>query len=116
MARGVHRGLREFLVKKLKSNAGIDCTIDNILLTSGSLQALDLVNGVFLAPGDTVGSSATVIKVRMITRYVRLSGVSRSASRLERDGDGMIDALSQIALDDLRAAACAQSSPIRFQL
>ena len=49
-----HRGLREFLVKKLKSNAGIDCTIDNILITSGSLQALDLVNGVFLAPGDTV--------------------------------------------------------------
>ena len=46
-----HRGLREFLVKKLKSNAGIDCTIDNILITSGSLQALDLVNGVFLAAG-----------------------------------------------------------------
>ena len=43
-----HRGLREFLVKKLKSDAGIDCTIDNILITSGSLQALDLVNGVFL--------------------------------------------------------------------
>ena len=49
-----HRGLREFLVKKLKSDAGITCTIDEILITSGSLQALDLVNGVFLAPGDTV--------------------------------------------------------------
>ena len=45
-----HRPLREFLVNKLKRDAGIDCTVDNLLITSGSLQALELVNGVFLAP------------------------------------------------------------------
>ena len=53
-ARKATAALREFLVKKLKRDAGIACTADDILVTSGSLQALDLVNGVFLARGDTV--------------------------------------------------------------
>ena len=49
-----YRPLREFLTKKLNRDAGIVCTADDILVTSGSLQAIDLVNGVFLARGDTV--------------------------------------------------------------
>ena len=49
-----YRRLREFLVGKLKRDAGIACTADDILITSGSLQALDLVNGALLARGDTV--------------------------------------------------------------
>ena len=39
-----YRPLREFLAGKLKADAGIACTADDILITSGSLQALDLVN------------------------------------------------------------------------
>ena len=39
-----YRPLREFLVAKLKRDAGIACTADDILIVSGSLQALDLVN------------------------------------------------------------------------
>ena len=46
-----HRPLREFLAAKLKRDAGMNCTADEILITSGSLQALDLVNGVLLAIG-----------------------------------------------------------------
>jgi 2-aminoadipate transaminase len=46
--------LRQFLVGKLKRDAGIACTPDDILITSGSLQGLDLVNGVLLEKGDTV--------------------------------------------------------------
>src|SRR5947199_4951428 len=46
--------LREFLVKKLKRDAGIACTADELLIVSGSLQALDLVNNTLLARGDTV--------------------------------------------------------------
>lgn len=46
--------LREFLVRKLANYAGITCTTDNILLTSGSLQAIDLINEVLLKKGDTV--------------------------------------------------------------
>jgi 2-aminoadipate transaminase len=49
-----YRPLREFLAAKLKQTAGITCTYDDILIVSGSLQALDLVNGVLLARGDTV--------------------------------------------------------------
>jgi 2-aminoadipate transaminase len=46
--------LRDFLTKKLKRDAGIACTADDILIVSGSLQALDLVNQTLLARGDTV--------------------------------------------------------------
>ena len=49
-----YRPLREFLVGKLKRDAGIACTVDDILITSGSLQGLDLVNGVLTEAGDTV--------------------------------------------------------------
>src|SRR5436305_2827843 len=49
-----YRPLREFLVTKLKRDAGIACAADDILIVSGSLQALDLVNATLLARGDTV--------------------------------------------------------------
>src|ERR1700704_6760 len=49
-----YRPLREFLTTKLKRDAGIDCAADDILVVSGSLQALDLVNATLLARGDTV--------------------------------------------------------------
>lgn len=46
--------LREFLVGKLKRYADINCTTSDILLTSGSLQAIDLINAAMLSSGDTV--------------------------------------------------------------
>jgi 2-aminoadipate transaminase len=46
--------LRAFLVKKLKRAAGIDCNADDILITSGSLQDLDLVNAALTERGDTI--------------------------------------------------------------
>ena len=49
-----YRPLREFLAKKLKGHAGIDCTTDEILMISGSTQALDLVNALLVSRGDTV--------------------------------------------------------------
>src|SRR6202023_1552890 len=49
-----YRPLRDFLTAKLKRDAGIDCVADDILIVSGSLQALDLVNQTLLARGDTV--------------------------------------------------------------
>jgi 2-aminoadipate transaminase len=49
-----YRPLREFLTTKLKRDAGIECVADDILIVSGSLQALDLVNATLLARGDTV--------------------------------------------------------------
>ena len=47
-----HRRLREFLALKLKRDAGLPCQSEDILLTSGSLQALAVI-GVWIAPGQT---------------------------------------------------------------
>ncbi len=44
-----YRRLREFLTTKLKRDAGINCVADDVLIVSGSLQALDLVNATLLA-------------------------------------------------------------------
>src|ERR1035441_1085646 len=45
--------LRQFLTAKLERDAGIACAADDILIVSGSLQALDPVNATLLARGDT---------------------------------------------------------------
>lgn len=45
--------LREFIVEKM-GRYGIKATLDNVLITHGSQQALDLIGKVFLDPGDTV--------------------------------------------------------------
>ena len=49
-----YRPLREFLAGKLKSHAAIACSPDEILITSGSMQGLELVNSLLLVKGDTV--------------------------------------------------------------
>ena len=46
--------LRNFLCNYLKDFVGMSINKDNILITSGSLQALDLVNSIFLEAVDTV--------------------------------------------------------------
>ena len=90
--------LRAFLVEKLKRTAGISCTADEVLITSGSLQALDLVNGALLARGDTVVIEQDCYQ-GTINRYTRL-GVTPVGIPLDRDGMRM-DALSN-ALDGLK--------------
>src|ERR1700691_2176251 len=86
-----YRPLREFLAQKLKRTAGISCTADEILITSGSLQALDLVNGILLARGDTIITEAETYQ-GALNRWTRL-GVN--AVGVPLDGDGMrMDALA----------------------
>ena len=48
-----YRPLRELLAERL-GRFGTRCTADNILITNGSQQALDLIGKVFLNPGDKV--------------------------------------------------------------
>jgi DNA-binding transcriptional MocR family regulator len=45
--------LRGWIAARMTA-AGAPCGIDNILITAGSQQALDLIGKLFLAPGDTV--------------------------------------------------------------
>ena len=94
-----YRPLREFLVGKLKRDAAIDCTADDILLVSGSLQALDLVNQVLLTRGDTVICEQDTYQ-GTLTRFARL-GVKAIGIPLDREGLRM-DALAA-ALADCKA-------------
>lgn len=45
--------LREFIVQKI-AQYGIEASADNVLITSGSQQALDLIGKILINPGDTV--------------------------------------------------------------
>ena len=93
-----YRPLREFLAAKIKRHAGISCAADEILLTSGSLQALDLVNGVLLARGDTVLIEQDSYQ-GSLNRLIRL-GVNMVGIPLDQEGM-RIDAVAA-ALDDLK--------------
>src|SRR5271155_1569732 len=93
-----YRPLRQFLSAKLKRDGGISCTADDILIVSGSLQALDLVNATLLARGDTVIIERDTYQ-GALNRLTRL-GVN--AVGIPPDHDGMrMDALAT-ALADLK--------------
>jgi len=91
--------LRDFLVTKLKRDAGIACTADDILLVSGSLQALDLVNHTLLARGDTVIVEQDTYQ-GALTRLARL-GVHAVGIPLD-DGGMRMDVLAA-ALEELKS-------------
>jgi 2-aminoadipate transaminase len=93
-----YRPLREFLTAKLKRDAGIECVADDILIVSGSLQALDLVNQTLLSRGDTVIIEQDSYQ-GALNRLTRL-GVNMVGIPLDREGMRM-DALAE-ALADLR--------------
>ena len=98
-----YRPLREFLTAKLKRDAGINCVADDILIVSGSLQALDLVNATLLARGDTVIVEQDTYQGSLN----RLSRLGVNAVGVPLDGDGMrIDALAS-ALADLKRRGVA---------
>ncbi len=85
-----YRPLREFLSGKLKSHAGIDCSADEILITSGSLQGLDLVNTLLLGKGDTI----LIEKETYGGALTRLAKFGVDIIGIPLDNDGMrMDAL-----------------------
>ena len=76
--------LRQFISKQLKKSASINCSEKEVLVVSGSLQALDLVNQTFLKKGDTViieeeNYGGTISRLRRI-------GVNMIGVPLEKDG------------------------------
>lgn len=46
--------LRQYIVDRYKQTWGMDITIDNVIITTGSQQALDLIGKVFVNEGDKV--------------------------------------------------------------
>jgi 2-aminoadipate transaminase len=98
-----HEGLRDLVADKLKRHRGVSCTRDDVLITSGSLQGLDLVNGLLLEPGDTVLMEE--LSYGGAISRVRARGATIVPAPLDADGMRM-DALSA-ALDGLKARGIA---------
>jgi len=90
--------LRKFIIKKLLNGASMKCSEDEILVVSGSLQALDLVNETFLKPGDTViieeGSYGGV--------FSRLEKLGINIKGIPVEDDGMNINLLSKCLEDLK--------------
>jgi 2-aminoadipate transaminase len=91
---GFH-GIRDFVVEKVKAR-GIQCSPDEVLMTSGSGQGLDLVNRIMLNRGDTVILEEFTYG-GALTKLQRL-GVTVVGAPLDDDGI-KIDALDNILAD-----------------
>jgi 2-aminoadipate transaminase len=92
-----YRGLRQLVVDKLARRPAIKCTVDDVLITSGSGQAIDLVNDLLLERGDTVILEEFTYG-GALTKLKRL-GVDIIGAPLDDEGL-KIDGLAQI-LEDL---------------
>ena len=79
--------LREFIAGWMKESAGMNDTADEVLITSGSLQALDLVNQLLLEPGEIVVAEEATYG-GALTRLAKL-GVPYLGVRLDQDGIDM---------------------------
>ncbi|HMR33342.1 MAG TPA: PLP-dependent aminotransferase family protein [Geminicoccaceae bacterium] len=86
-------GLRRFLADKLKRVRGIACTPDDILVTTGSLQGIDLVNQLMLERGDTV----LVEEFSYSAAISKLRGLGVEIVGVPLDGGGLrVDAMEEI--------------------
>ncbi len=98
--------LREAIVDMLKRRAGMNITADEVLITSGSLQAMDLVNKAFLNPGDLVlieaeNYAGTISKLNAM-------GVDYAGIPLDEHG------MRMDALEDLLTQYIAQGRKPRY--
>jgi 2-aminoadipate transaminase len=89
-------GLRQFVADKLGGWRGIKASADDVLITSGSGQAIDLINQILLEPGDTVILEEFTYG-GYLTKLRRL-GVNIIGAPLDDDGI-RIDALAAILAD-----------------
>jgi 2-aminoadipate transaminase len=95
--------LREFVAGALGQRASMPTDPEQVLVTSGSLQALDLVNDVFLEPGDTVVVEEATYGgtlSRLATAGAQVVGVG-----LDQDGmrtDHLAEVLSDLAAQGRR--------------
>ena len=88
--------LRNFLVSKLSTERGIDITSEEILITSGSGQAIELINEILLDEGDTVIVESFTFSGAL--SYLRRRGVNFVGVDLDENGIRM-DQLENILAD-----------------
>lgn len=94
-----YRPLRELLAERL-SQFGIACSGDDILITNGSQQALDLIGKLLLDPGDAV----IVEKPTYLGALQAFNQYQPTYAVVPMDDDGMrVDELEQMLARGLRA-------------
>lgn len=49
-----YRPLREAVAAHLRASRGVDCTYEQVIITSGTQQAIDLISRLLISPGDNV--------------------------------------------------------------
>ncbi|MBN8930092.1 MAG: aminotransferase [Rhodospirillales bacterium 69-11] len=84
-------GLRQFVADKSKRHRGIDAPIDDITITSGSGQGIDMISRLLVNPGDTVLVEEFCYQGAM-NRFRKL-GAKLEGMALDADGI-VIDALA----------------------
>lgn len=92
-------GLREFVADKLRRHRGIDARIEDVLITSGSGQAIEMISRVLLDPGDTV-LMEELSYGGAITRHTR---VGAKVVGVPMDEDGLVPEALERVLGDLKA-------------
>jgi 2-aminoadipate transaminase len=85
-------GLRQFVADKSKRTRGIDVTIDDVTILTGSGQGIDMVSKLFVNPGDTVLVEEFCYQGAM-NRFRKI-GAKLEAMKLDADGI-VIDALAE---------------------
>jgi 2-aminoadipate transaminase len=93
-----YRPLREFVAGKLAKDAGIQCSPDEVLITSGSLLGLDFVNAALLERGDTV----IIEQMTYGGAITRLNRVGANIIGVPVDHDGLSSVALRATLEDLR--------------
>ncbi len=101
-----HLPLREFISESLARRAGMATDPSEVLLTSGSLQALDLVNAALIAPGDPV----IVEEATYAGTLSRLAALQADVHGVSLDSDG----LRADHLDDVLESLSRQGRPPKF--
>jgi 2-aminoadipate transaminase len=91
--------LRQFVADKSRAQRGIPASIDDIMITTGSGQGLDMISRLLVNPGDTVLCEEFCYQ-GALNRFRKLGA---KIEGMKLDGDGIvIDALAQ-QLADLKA-------------
>ncbi|MBS0640635.1 MAG: PLP-dependent aminotransferase family protein [Acetobacteraceae bacterium] len=92
-------GLRQFVADKSKKHRGINLPIDDVLITTGSGQGLDMISNMLINPGDTILAEEYCYQ-GALNRFRKL-GAKIEGMKLDADGI-VIDALSS-QLADLKS-------------
>ena len=92
-------GLRQFVADKVKRHRGIDAPIDDVMITTGSGQGIDMISRLLVNPGDTVLTEEFCYQGAM-NRFSKL-GAKLVGMKLDADGI-VIDALA-VQLAEMKA-------------